>query len=133
MLVSQLMQTDLEVIPTDATVNEAAVVLADAHVSGLPVVNRRRHLVGVISSTDILASEEEVEGEAGRVALFEETLVRELMTPRPVTVAPTATVKEAAQLLLHADVHRVFVLDGDRLVGVLSTTDIVRAVATGQL
>jgi CIC family chloride channel protein len=127
------MQTDLQVIGPEAAVNEAAIALAEAHVSGLPVVDRRRHLVGVISSTDILASEEEVEGEAGRVALFEETLVRDLMTPRPVTVTPTATVKEAAQLLLYADVHRVFVLDGDRLVGVLSTTDIVRAVATGQL
>ena len=133
MLVSELMQTDLQVIAPDAAVNEAAVTLAEAHVSGLPVVDRRGHLVGVISSTDILASEEEVEGEAGRVALFEETLVRDLMTPRPVTVAPTATVKEAAQLLLYADVHRVFVMEGDRLVGVLSTTDIVRAVANGQL
>ncbi len=133
MLVSELMQTDLQVIAPDAAVNEAAVTLAEAHVSGLPVVDRRGHLVGVISSTDILASEEEVEGEAGRVALFEETLVRDLMTPRPVTVAPTATVKDAAQLLLYADVHRVFVMDGDRLVGVLSTTDIVRAVANGQL
>lgn len=133
MLVSELMQTDLQVIAPDAAVNEAAVTLAEAHVSGLPVVDRRGHLVGVISSTDILASEEEVEGEAGRVALFQETLVRDLMTPRPVTVSPDATVKEAAQLLLCADVHRVFVMNGDRLVGVLSTTDIVRAVANGQL
>lgn len=133
MLVSELMQTDLQVIAPEAAVNEAAVTLAEAHVSGLPVVDGRGHLVGVISSTDILASEEEVEGEAGRVALFQDTLVRDLMTPKPVTIAPSATVKEAAQLLLYADVHRIFVTDGDRLVGVLSTTDIVGAVATGRL
>jgi predicted transcriptional regulator len=133
MLVSELMQTDLQVISPEAAVNEAAVTLAEAHVSGLPVVDRRGHLVGVISSSDILASEEEVNDEPGRVALFEDTLVRHLMTPRPVTVTPTATVREAAQLLLEADVHRVFVLEEDRLVGVLSTTDIVRAIATGQL
>jgi CBS domain-containing protein len=35
--------------------------------------------------------------------------------------------------MLYADVHRLFVAQGDRLVGVISTTDIVRAVATGQL
>ena len=133
MLVSELMQTDLQIIAPDSAVNEAAVTLAEAHVSGLPVVDRRGHLVGVISTTDILASEEEVKDEADRVALFTDTLVRDLMTPRAVTVSPDATVKEAAQLLLYADVHRIFVLEGDRLVGVLSTTDIVRAVATGQL
>ena len=132
MLVSELMQTDLQVTSPEAAVNDAAVTLAEAHVSGLPVVDGRGNLVGVISGTDILASEEEVESEAGRVALYEDTLVRDLMTPKPVTVPSSATVKEAAQLLLYADVHRVFVLDGERLVGVLSTTDIVRAVATGQ-
>jgi CBS domain-containing protein len=35
--------------------------------------------------------------------------------------------------MLYADVHRLFVAEGDRLVGVLSTTDIVRAVANGQI
>jgi hypothetical protein len=35
--------------------------------------------------------------------------------------------------MLYADVHRLFVSEGDNVVGVLSTTDIVRAVAKGQL
>jgi CBS domain-containing protein len=50
-----------------------------------------------------------------------------------VTIAPDASVKEAAQALLYADVHRLFVVDEDRLVGVISTTDIVRAVANGRI
>jgi CBS domain-containing protein len=133
MNVADLMQTDVQTIAPDAVVNEAATTLADAHVSGLPVVDRRGHLIGVISTTDILASEEETKDQASRVALFEETPVRDLMTPRPVTIAPDASVKEAAQALLYADVHRLFVVDEDRLVGVISTTDIVRAVATGRI
>jgi CBS domain-containing protein len=55
------------------------------------------------------------------------------MTPRPLTIAPDAEVKEAAQQMLYADVHRLFVTQGDRLIGVNSTTDIMRAVATGRL
>jgi CBS domain-containing protein len=35
--------------------------------------------------------------------------------------------------MLYADVHRLFVTDGDRLIGVISTSDIMRAVAAGQL
>jgi CIC family chloride channel protein len=133
MKVSELMQTDVQTIPPDAVVNDAVVSLAESHITGLPVVDGGGRLVGVISTTDILASEEEVEDPAARTALFEGTLVRDLMTPRPLTITPEASVKEAAQEMLYADVHRLFVIDGKRVVGVISTTDIVRAVATGQL
>ena len=133
MRVAELMQTEVQSVMPDARVHDAVVTIADAHVSGLPVVDRSGNLVGVISTTDVLASEEEAEDPETRVAVFDETSVRELMTPRPVTIGPDATIKEAAQLLLSADVHRLFVVDGDRLVGVISTTDIVRAVANGQL
>jgi CBS domain-containing protein len=131
MKVAELMQTDVQTVAPDAALNDAAVTLADAHVSGLPVVERDGRLVGVISTTDILASEE-MEDEAARAALFESARVRDLMTPRPVTIGPEASVKEAAQLLLSADVHRLFVVEDDRIVGVISTTDIVWAVANGR-
>jgi len=64
---------------------------------------------------------------------MEETSVRDIMTPRPYIIAPDEDVREAARQMLYAEVHRLFVAEGDRLVGVLSTTDIVRAVATGKL
>lgn len=133
MRVSELMQTEVQTVPSDAVVNDAVVVLAESRVSALPVVDGTGHMVGVISSTDVLASEEEAEDEKARDTLFEKTLVRDLMTPRPLTIAPDAEVKEAAQQMLYADVHRLFVTQGDRLIGVISTTDIMRAVATGRL
>jgi CBS domain-containing protein len=133
MKVSELMQTDVQTVRPDVVVNDAVVSLAESHITGLAVVDGGGRLVGVISTTDILASEEEVEDQEARARLFQETLVQDLMTPRPLTIAPDATVKEAAQEMLYADVHRLFVVEGERVVGVLSTTDIVRAVATGQL
>ena len=133
MKVAELMQTEVQTAAPDASLDDASRIMADAHVSGLPVVDRRGRLVGVISTTDILASEEEAEDPATRVALYQETPVQDLMTPRPVTIGPEAQLKEAAQQLLYADVHRLFVVDGDRLVGVISTTDIVRAMANGQI
>jgi CBS domain-containing protein len=80
-----------------------------------------------------VTSEEEAEDRTERETLFERTLVRDLMTPRPLTIAPDADVREAARQMLYADVHRLFVTEGERLVGVISTTDIMHAVATGRL
>lgn len=133
MRVAELMQTEVQTVPSDAVVNDAVVTLAEFHISALPVVDGTGRMVGVISRTDVLASEEEAEDQRARDTLFEGTFVRDLMTPRPLTIAPDAEVKEAAQQMLYADVHRLFVTQGERLIGVISTTDIMRAVATGRL
>ena len=60
-------------------------------------------------------------------------MVRDLMTRRPLTVTPDTEVREAAQQMLYAAVHRLFMTSGDAVVGVISTTDIVRAMAGGNL
>jgi CBS domain-containing protein len=133
MRVAELMESEVQTVPTDAVVNDAVVTLAESRITGLPVVDGGGRLVGVISTTDILASEEEAEDQTVREALFERTLVRDLMTPRPLTISPDADIKEAAQQMLYADVHRLFVTESERLLGVISTTDIMRAVATGRL
>jgi CBS domain-containing protein len=117
----------------DVAVNEAIVSLTDSHISALPVVDGLGRMVGVISSTDILTSEAEATDATAREALFEDTMVHELMTRRPLTIGPEAEVKDAAQEMLYADVHRLFVTEDDRVVGVISTSDIVRGVATGRL
>jgi CBS domain-containing protein len=128
MRVAELMQTEIQAVAPETSLSDAAMTLADAHISGLPVIGRNGSLVGVISTTDILGSEQDRDDQAAR-SLFETARVRDLMTPQPVTIAPGASIKEAARLLLSADVHRLFVVEDGRLVGVLSTTDIVRAVA----
>ncbi|HEX6405618.1 MAG TPA: CBS domain-containing protein [Gemmatimonadales bacterium] len=133
MRVSELMQTKVQTVHPDDAVNDAVVTLTDAHVSALPVVDETGHMIGVISSTDILTSEAEARDAVEREALFEQMMVRDIMTPRPLTVSSDADVREAAQQMLYAEVHRLFVTSGNQLVGVISTTDIVRAVAVGGL
>lgn len=133
MRVSELMQRAVKTVGPDAAVNDAVVTLADSHISALPVVDRMGRMVGVVSSTDILTSEAEAGDATAREALFEETVVRDIMTLHPLTVLPDAEVREAAQQMLYADIHRLFVVEGERVVGVISTTDIMRAVATGRL
>ena len=88
-------------------------------------------MVGVLSTSDVLQAEAEART-TRRTELFENTLVRDLMSAHPLTVAPSATVHEAAQQLLYSEVHRLFVVDNGELVGVISQTDIVRAVANAR-
>jgi CBS domain-containing protein len=133
MKVSELMRTDLATVGPDATVGDAVLTLAEAHVSALPVVDPRKGLVGVLSTTDVLQAEADCATPDERERLFSETAVRELMTPRPVVIAPDAAIREAAQQMLYLDIHRLFVEDAGRLVGVISQSDVVRAVAGAKI
>lgn len=65
--------------------------------------------------------------------ILEEHTVAEVMTRRVVAVRPSASVEEAARTMLAHDVHRILVMEGDRLQGILSSTDLMRAVAEGRL
>jgi len=131
--VADVMQKDVRTILEDAPVSEAIMLLADGHVSGLPVLNAQHQLVGLISATDILAAEAETgDGEALQQVVTN-TLVQDLMTALPKTIEPDAAVKLAAQEMLYLDVHRLLVVQNGELLGVISQSDIVRAVAGGRI
>jgi CBS domain-containing protein len=131
--VADIMQSDVRTIGEDAPVAEAIVALADSHISGLPVLSRAGQLVGVVSSTDILAAEAESVEDAGLSRVVTHTRVGEIMTRNPKSVEPSVPVKVAAQEMLYLDVHRLLVVKDGRLAGVVSQSDIVRAVASGRL
>ncbi|MGH2628168.1 MAG: CBS domain-containing protein, partial [Anaerolineales bacterium] len=61
------------------------------------------------------------------------TQVGDIMSRTPKTIAPDAEVKLAAQEMLYLDVHRLLVVEGGALVGIISQSDIVRAVANGMI
>jgi acetoin utilization protein AcuB len=133
MRVAEIMHTDVQTIAADALIQEVVERLAEGHVTGLPVVDRGRRLLGVVSTSDLLEAEAAAVGTRDRDVLFENTEVSEIMTARPLTVTPETSVREAAQQMLYAEVHRLFVESEGKLVGVISQTDIVRAVAQGRL
>lgn len=133
MRVAELMQTNVRTISADATVADAVRAMADLHVSGLPVVTGSGKVIGVLSTTDVLQAQAETDDRRARTELFEHTPVRDLMSHNPLTLAPDDDVREAARQMLYTEVHRLFVVEGDRLVGVISQTDIAHAVGTGRI
>lgn len=133
MTVRELMQTRLRTISTDAIVAEAVHVLIAAGVSALPVLDRFGRAVGVLSNREILAAESRCQTAAERERLFSRTLVLEVMAPWPAVAHPDTPVAEAAALMLARKVQRLFVEDRGALVGVVSQTDIVSAVAAARI
>ena len=133
MKVADIMQAEVRVVTSDTPVSEVVVSLADAQVTGLPVVDARNRVIGVVSSTDLIDAQAETRSAEERQILLEHTPVRDIMTPRPLMIESTAEVQEAARHMLYAEVRRLFVEENGVLVGVISETDIVRAVETGKL
>jgi len=133
MKVADIMQAEVRVVTSDTPVSEVVVSLADAQVTGLPVVDARNRVIGVVSSTDLIDAQAETRSAEERQVLLEHTPVRGIMTPRPLMIESTAEVQEAARHMLYTEVRRLFVEENGVLVGVISQTDIVRAVETGKL
>jgi CBS domain-containing protein len=65
--------------------------------------------------------------------VFEEHVVAEVMSTRLVSISPCAELRHAAELMSRAGVHRLLVLDDGRLAGLVTATDVLRAVAGGEL
>ena len=129
MRVADIMRTNLKTIDAEASVADAVAALTEYSVSALPVLDRHGRAVGVCSTRDIIAAEARCHDPVAREQLFEKTLVLEVMTPWPATARPDEDVRKVAQRLLEEKVQRLFVEEKGALVGVVSQTDIVAAVA----
>lgn len=65
--------------------------------------------------------------------LYDEHVVEEAMSTNPIGVSPNDTVVDAAKMMQRRGIHRVLVLDGDKLEGIMSTMDVARALADGSI
>jgi CBS domain-containing protein len=123
--VSDLMTRHPIVIRADAPLADAAVLLEANRVHGLPVVDETGSLVGVVSQTDMLRARTTEH----LWAAWRGLKVRHLMTSPALTVSSDESLTAAATRMEENQVHRLVVLasDGVSPIGIVSTTDIVRA------
>ena len=97
------------------------------------MLDRLGRAVGVVSTREILKAESACDSPVAREQLFEWTRVLEIMAPWPTTVDPDLDIRQAAQEMLYLNEQRLFVEYDGALVGVISQTDIVGAVATAKV
>jgi CBS domain-containing protein len=144
MHVVDVMTVDPAVIAPEAPVADAVRIMLDRRVSGLPVVDGRGRLVGVITEGDLLRRAEL--GTEKRRARWLDFLfgpgrsaeefvhshgrrVEDVMTRSPISVAPTAGLDEVVDLMTGRHIKRLMVVSEGRLVGVVSRADLLRALS----
>jgi len=109
-------------IEPDATVAEAIAKMKQSNVSSLLVRHGSNVAAwGFMTETDVI---EKVVAESLDPA---EILVREIMSKPVITVSPKHSLQECAALLARADIRRVLVYDGQDIVGLVSSSDIFKA------
>jgi CBS domain-containing protein len=144
MKVQDLMTKDVLTIGPEAPLKDVAAILVERGISGLPVCDAERHVIGVISEGDILYKEHDPAGgrRGGPLAWLVDTgpsdaavakaqarTVREAMSSPAVTIGPWAGVAEAARLMSERGMNRLPVVRDEELVGIVTRADLVRAFA----
>jgi len=134
MRVTSVMSQPVITIAPDASIKDAARLLVSHGISALPVIDGAGRLLGIISEADLIPIETRpdprtqatpIPPTAGSAPLK----VADVMTRRVVTVPTTSEVSQAARVMIEADIKRVPVMQGRRLVGIVSRRDLVKVIA----
>jgi CBS domain-containing protein len=140
----QIMTRKVITIAPDASIHDAAKLMIDHHVSGLPVVDDAGKLIGIVTERDFLRRQElgteikrprwleflrgpgrqamDFVREAGRK-------VHEIMTPNVYSVIPDAELPDIVEIMERHRIKRVPVVQGDNLVGIVSRHNFIAAIA----
>jgi CBS domain-containing protein len=128
--VADVMTPDPIVISADVPLTDAARLIEENEISGLPVVDADGVLIGVVSQTDLVRAR----ATEYLWSRWPGLRVRHLMHAPALTADVATSLQEAAQIMERAHVHRLVVVAEDQLtpIGVVSTSDLVRAIVGEQ-
>jgi CBS domain-containing protein len=118
MMASDLMTRDIITVSPNIKVKDLALVFIKNQISGAPVVDKNGKILGIVSEADIVAKR-------GKDA-------KALMSKKVISVPLDASVEEIAQLMATHAIKRLPVMDGGKIIGIVSRADIVNAVAMGE-
>jgi CBS domain-containing protein len=146
--VGEIMTSSVFAVAPDTDLETAARLLIQRRISGAPVVDAHRKAVGVVSLTDLADPDKNRGGAEGYPIFYKisggwaeelgdaispsEGRVEEVMTHAVVSVDSSASVADATSKLLSLGIHRMLVTNGDTLVGIVSSIDLLRAYHQGR-
>ena len=123
--IAKIMSKDLITARAGQKLSEVRAMLCEYEIHHLPIVDAEQ-LVGIVSTTDIFrasfgSSDEEIDS-----TLDFTTSLDQLMTKAPVTVSSGDPIRKAAEILAEGRFHALPVVDNGALVGIVSSTDLIR-------
>lgn len=142
MKVGDVMTRSVAAVRPETPLKDVAALMVDRVISGAPVVDADGAVLGVVSEADFVIKErgaavsrsrllDRIFGKSRRaraeLAKIEATTAGEAMTSPAITVEATDTLQRAAELMSSRRVNRLPVVEGGRLVGIVTRADVVRA------
>jgi CBS domain-containing protein len=141
----QIMTRAVITVTPDTKIADAANIMLQKHVSGLPVIDASGKLVGIVSEGDFIRrSEIGTQRRRSRFLKFilgpgkaatdfvheHGSKVSEIMTPEPLTVTEDTPLEQIVELMEKNGVKRLPVMNGDKIVGIVSRANLLQAVAS---
>ncbi|MBR1938675.1 MAG: CBS domain-containing protein [Spirochaetales bacterium] len=129
MKIDQRMNTNLVTTNLEMSIQDAADLMESSKVHCLPVLDDEWHLVGIISDRDILRA---LPSPLTSLSIYEtkslmaNLTVSKIIRKDPITVQRNVTIEQAAKIMVEKDVQWLPVLDGSKLVGIVSRTDMIK-------
>lgn len=120
---SDVMIKDVITVTDSTPLKDVARMFVEKKITGAPVVNAEGQLVGVISETDIIRK-------TNNIGAWSPSTTGQVMTKPAVTVSPDETLQRVCEMMYNRRIHRVVVAEGRQIRGILTTMDILRAIAT---
>ncbi|WP_103123627.1 chloride channel protein [Nostoc cycadae] len=115
-----VMQQQVETLDADMTLEETKQAFSSSHHRGFPVVKNSK-LVGIVTQSDLTKTPNR--------NLPNETLLKAIMNPAPITVTPLHNLSNVLYLLDRYQISRLPVIDRRKLIGIITRADIIRAEA----
>lgn len=138
-----IMRKKVVAVRPNILIQELAQILDDNGISGAPVINHSGSLVGVVSKTDLVHYQRGGEGSPDKYAYYRDsspsnlpqgyhveapdrTQISEIMTPAIIQAEEDTPVTELVRLMRSKHIHRIFVTKGKKLLGVVTTMDLLK-------
>ncbi|MBO0859032.1 MAG: CBS domain-containing protein [Chloracidobacterium sp.] len=120
---SDVMVKDVITVTESMLLKDVARMFIEMKITGAPVVNAQGELAGVISETDIIRK-------TTSIGAWSPRTVGQIMTTPAVTISPNESLQRVCEMMYNRRIHRVVVAEGNQIKGILTTMDILRAIAT---
>ena len=141
-----VMSTEVITTSPDTDISQAARLLLERHINGIPVVDSEMRVVGILCQSDLIAQQKKVslpslftlldgfisfsstknlDKEFQKIAALK---VSEAMTSDPVLVSPDTSIEDVATLMVNRGFHTIPVVQDGRLVGVIGKEDVLKTI-----